>query len=94
MKPNTKRCAAEDVLLRTFCSFPAQGLGGWCAAAMGNVVNIQCCQYQFSVPLWMCRGYGGKLAIGNIGNGNTFTLETLAIRSNPVGDTKKGEEAS
>ena len=65
-----------------------------CRRAVGNVVNIQCCQYQFSVPLWMCRGYGGKLAIGNIGNGNTFTLETLAIRSNPVGDTKKGEEAS
>ena len=65
-----------------------------CRKAVGNVVNIQCCQYQFSVPLWMCRGYGGKLAIGNIGNGNTFTLETLAIRSNPVGDTKKGEEAS
>jgi hypothetical protein len=28
---DTKRCAAEDVLLRTFCSSPAQGLGGWCA---------------------------------------------------------------
>ena len=39
-KLNTKRCAAEDVLLRTFCSFPAQGLGGWCAGAMGNVANI------------------------------------------------------
>ena len=35
-----------------------------------------------------------KLAIGNIGNGNTSLLSTLAIRSNPVGDTKKGEEAS
>ena len=34
------------------------------------------------------------MAIGNIGNGNTFTLETLAIRTNPVGDTKKGEKAS
>ena len=34
------------------------------------------------------------MAIGNIGNGNTFTLETLAIRSNPVGDTKKGGKAS
>jgi hypothetical protein len=31
IEPDTKRCAAEDVLLRTFCSFPAQGLGEWCA---------------------------------------------------------------
>jgi hypothetical protein len=53
----------------------------WVDGAQGrrkNVANIQCCQCQFSVPMWMCRGYGGKLAIGNIGNGNTFTLETLA----------------
>ena len=35
-----------------------------------------------------------KLAIGNIGNGNTTTLATLAMRSNPVGDAKKGEAAS
>jgi hypothetical protein len=27
--------------------------------------------------MWMCRGYGGKLAIGNIGNGNTITLATF-----------------
>ena len=26
-----KRCAAETVLLRTFCPFPAQGFGRWCA---------------------------------------------------------------
>ena len=31
IKPYTKRCAAEKVLLRTFCPFTAQGLGGWCA---------------------------------------------------------------
>ena len=30
-KANTKRGAVEDVLLRTFCPFPAQGLGRWCA---------------------------------------------------------------
>ena len=59
-----------------------------------NVANIQCCQYQFSESMCLCRGYGGKLAIGNIGNGNTSILSTLAIRSYPVGDTKKGEEAS
>ena len=35
-----------------------------------------------------------KLKTGNIGNGNTSILSTLAIRSNPVGDSKKGEEAS
>ena len=28
---NTKRCVAKEALLRTFCSFLAQGLGGWCA---------------------------------------------------------------
>ena len=30
IEPDTKRCAAKDDLLRTFCSFTAQGLGGWC----------------------------------------------------------------
>ena len=65
-----------------------------CRRAAGNVANIQCCQYQFSESMCLCRGYGGKLAIGNIGNGNTSILSTLAIRSYPVGDTKKGEEAS
>jgi hypothetical protein len=30
----------SGVLLRTFCSFPAQGLGEWCVGAMGNVANI------------------------------------------------------
>ena len=36
-KPTTKRCAAEDVLLCTFCSFLAQGLGGWYA----GIVNVE-----------------------------------------------------
>ena len=36
-KANTKRCAAEDVLLRTFCSLLAQGLGGWYA----RIVNVE-----------------------------------------------------
>ena len=30
-KANTKRCVAEYIWLRTFSSFPAQGLGEWCA---------------------------------------------------------------
>ena len=36
-KSNTKRCAVEDDLLRTFCSFLAQGLGGWYA----GIVNVE-----------------------------------------------------
>ncbi|MBO7165988.1 MAG: hypothetical protein J6V88_00500, partial [Kiritimatiellae bacterium] len=39
IKPNTKRCAAEDVLLRTFCPFSAQGLGGWCAGMVWEWVK-------------------------------------------------------
>ena len=26
-------------------------------AAMKNVANIHCCQYQFSIPMWMCLGW-------------------------------------
>ena len=37
-KPNTKRCAAEDVLLRTFYSFPEQGLGGCCGELFYRLV--------------------------------------------------------
>ena len=75
-----------------------------CRRAAGNVANIQCCQYQFPISnvdvLKTCPFFNFifdlylKLAIGNIGNGNTSLLSTLAIRSNPVGDTKKGEGAS
>ena len=55
----------------------------------GVVLERWDCHREFSIfDLYL------KLAIGNIGNGNTITLATLAIRSNPVGDTKKGEAAS
>ena len=59
----------------------------------------ECCQYPvLPVPISstnarISNAYR-KLVIGNIGNGNTSILSTLAIRSNPVGDAKKGEAAS
>ena len=59
----------------------------------------ECCQYPvLLVPISstnarISNAYR-KLVIGNIGNGNTSILSTLDIRTNPVGDTKKGEEAS
>ena len=37
--PVLKRCAAEDVLLRTFCPFPAQGFGRWCAGMVWKWVR-------------------------------------------------------
>ena len=37
---NTKRCVAKEALLRTFCPFPAQGLGRWCAGVVRVRVGV------------------------------------------------------
>ena len=44
-KAGNKRCVAKDVLLRTFCPFPAQGLGGWCAEIVSKRGNNAKKQY-------------------------------------------------
>jgi hypothetical protein len=45
---------------------------------MRNVADIQCCQFLVFNTNEVCLGYGGKLAIANIGIGNTITVATLS----------------
>ena len=39
--------------------------------------------------MWLSLGYGGKLAISNIGTGNTITLVTLKTETMPQAQYKK-----